>query len=1033
MMAASNPLMIRLFGVFAAALNGVALAPTWHNDRLLALLVLRRAAPTERAWLAATLWPEANEANVRFYLRRTLAALRLALGTQAGRLLSPTSHTLQLDLAGADCDLAAFDTALARGDRAALEEVIALYRGPLLEGWHEEWALLDRGIREQKYLDALEALVRDGLAGQNPAEAARHLRALLAIEPLRERAQRSLMEALAQMGDYAAVMQVYRNFRLLLHQELRGSPTSETTALYRRLRAAAGERTRSIPRSLTLSAPLLRRLPAPPSTFIGRETEREQVLSLLETTRLLTLTGTGGVGKTRLAIAVAEQVAEEYREGVCFVDLSALSNSDRVVQAVATALEVREERSRPLQETLLDSLQDRSLLLILDNCEHLTGACSALSEALLARCPHLRLLATSRQPLGMIGERTWRVPSLSLPEANELDWETEIEARAVLMDSEAIQLFVERAVSVQPAFRLARENLSSVAELCRLLDGIPRAMELAAAWVRVMPVAQTLSRLRGRLDLLQSQQPGRLPRQQTLRATLDWSYGLLEEREQRLLQQLSVFASGWTLEAAEAVGGDAGEASDEVLLGLAGLVDKSLVEYGEHLAGTGRYRLLETTRQYAREKLEARGEESAASARHANWFLRLSEEAASKLHGAIQNAWFARLGAEEDNLRVALAWSQQNALDKALRIAAALREYWKVRGHWGEARELFSRFLDNPQSMPPILRALAFLEAGWWAIYQEQDPESAQARFRQGLVIARKAADEENIPALLLPLGQIAYARGDFEQALLLLRESLERHYALGHLRESVFARNEMGQVAFLQEDTAAARAFYEESLAVARASGDGISIGHTLDKLGDMALSQQDYTSAHTFYAEKLVIYRTSGETQGIVYSLNDLGNVAYGKQDYAASSAYYEQALDAARQIASRQLEALCLHKLAQAAMSQKEYARGRFLCAQSLTLGQRSGDWGCIAASLRLFARLVSAEGLAENAARLLGAAQHVQEKIGTLIPHEERPVYDRFLAELRGGIEAQTFASAWAQGYAMTLEEALEYALCEQAGR
>ncbi|HLK59184.1 MAG TPA: tetratricopeptide repeat protein, partial [Chthonomonadaceae bacterium] len=412
----------------------------------------------------------------------------------------------------------------------------------------------------------------------------------------------------------------------------------------------------------------------------------------------------------------------------------------------------------------------------------------------------LHLLATSRQPLGVVGERTWRVPSLSLPEGNETNWATEKGAQSILLGSEAAQLFVERAVAAQPSFRLTRENLVSVARLCRLLDGIPLALELAAAWVRVMPVEQTLSRLGARLDLLQSRQPGRLPRHQTLRATLDWSYELLEEDERALLARLSVFVGGWSLTAAEAVCADKDEGGrksrsdldsddpatssfilhpsslleDGVLLGLAGLVDKSLVMYTE-AEGAGRYQLLETTRQYAQEKLQQSGETRTMAVRHRDYFLALAEEIRPKLIGSTQGQWLAVLEAEHGNLREALTLTLKAAEggDTALRLGAALQQFWIIRGHLSEGRDRWTAVLSHPGAQEPTkARAEALLGAGTLATMQG-DYATARALIEESLTIARELGDRRGIANSLNNLGNMAAEQGDFTSARSLHEESL--------------------------------------------------------------------------------------------------------------------------------------------------------------------------------------------------------------------------------------------------------------------
>jgi predicted ATPase len=412
-------------------------------------------------------------------------------------------------------------------------------------------------------------------------------------------------------------------------------------------------------------------LPRQLTSFIGREREMGEVKEFLATTRLLTLTGSGGCGKTRLALQVAADLLEAYADGVWLVELAALADPTLVPQTVASALGVREQPVRPLTETLVDYLQPKVLLLILDNCEHLLTASAQLANALLRSCPRLRMLASSRQGLGIAGERTYRVPSLSLPQPRPLP---PVER---LTDYEAVRLFVERAVFTQPSFAITDQNAPAVAQVCERLDGIPLAIELAAARVKALPVEKLNERLDDMFRLLTGGSRTALPRQQTLRALIDWSYDLLSEPERALLRRLSAFAGGWTLEAAEAVGVGEGVEEWEVLDLLTSLVEKSLVLYEER-EGEGRYRLLETVRQYARDRLLESEEGEAVRTRHLEFFL----------HWAEQGPGLERLETEHDNLRAALAWSgAQRQGDVGLRLGGAMGGFWHVRGYWTEGRE----------------------------------------------------------------------------------------------------------------------------------------------------------------------------------------------------------------------------------------------------------------------------------------------------------------------------------------------------------
>ncbi len=643
-------LQLQLFGPFHAGWGHVPLPRlrTRKEQWLLALLALRSPNAVEREWLAGTLWPECEESRAFSNLRRSLSNLRAALGVDAARIISPTPGSVALATAGMDVDAAAFDAALSRGDAASLEQAVALYRGPLLEGCLEEWAVPERLARETAYLGARERLAEKAAGRGDHAGAVRHLAFVLATDPFRESALRRLMQALADGENRIAVTQTYRDFRRLLRAEMNAEPSAETQALFQRLRAAD---------KVSTSAKSPCRLPHPLTSLIGRENERRNIAAALDTARLVTLTGVGGVGKTRLSIAVAEDCAGEYPNGVWFAGLAALSDPALVPATVAAALEVREPGD-PL-EALTRHLQDKSLLLVLDNCEHLPAPCAALADHLLTRCTGLRLLATSRQPLGLLGETLWPVSPLSLDDDAG--------------PSEAVRLFVERARQAGSVQRLDADARRTVSGICRKLDGIPLAIELAAARMRSLSVGEINVHLSDRFRLLTDGNRTALPRQQTLRALMDWSYHMLNEQEQILLQRLSVFAGGWTLDAVDAICGDEGMEDWEVADLLTSLVDKSLVIFesqGERM----RYRLLETVRQYAEDRLAEGSRRADTRRRHAIYFLTWAEDVEPRLHGPDQPAWLDCMEEEHDNLRASLDWGIEQPPDDetGLRLAGPI-------------------------------------------------------------------------------------------------------------------------------------------------------------------------------------------------------------------------------------------------------------------------------------------------------------------------------------------------------------------------
>jgi non-specific serine/threonine protein kinase len=545
-----------------------------------------------------------------------------------------------------------------------------------------------------------------------------------------------------------------------------------------------------------------------------------EVKRVLAMTRLLTLTGAGGSGKTRLALEVARDLVGSYADGVWLVELAPLSERALVPQAVAEALEVREQPGQPLTDTLIDALRPKNVLLVLDNCEHLIRTTVRLANTLLDACPRLRVLATSRESLNVAGEVVWSVPSLSVPDAEHLP---NLEGLRVY---EAARLFVERALRRTSAFVLTAETASAVAEICQQLDGMPLALELAAAQVGTLAVVQISGRLGDSLNLLTGGDRTAMPRQQTLRGTLDWSYNLLSGPEKRLFCQLSAFAGGWTLEAAEAVG-VCGE-GETVLDLLRTLVGKSLIVVEVAENGSVRYTLLEPVRQYGREKLEESGEAEVVLHRHAEFFLAMAVEAEPELKGAGQEKWLERLEAEHDNFRAALSWAmEQGEAELRLGLGAALVEFWHLHTHHNEARRWLEDALAKGGGSPSA--RMKALERVCFLAWEQGDYERAVALGEQALVLAKRHEDSTSAAAILFNLGSVAMSRMEVERASALLEEAVAICRASGDdwgLSQALFP---LGMVAVVRRDHARATTLHEESLALARKMGDEVGMVRAL------------------------------------------------------------------------------------------------------------------------------------------------------------------------------------------------------------
>jgi predicted ATPase/DNA-binding CsgD family transcriptional regulator len=622
-------------------------------------------------------------------------------------------------------------------------------------------------------------------------------------------------------------------------------------------------------------------LPAPFASFVGRERQLEEVGRLLESHRLVTLAGAPGVGKSRLALRVADEFLSCYADGAWLVELAGLFEPTLVAAATARALGVREE-GRPPLEALQQELRDRELLLVLDNCEHLLDACAALAEALLTSCSGLRMLATSRQPLGLIGEVAWQVPSLTVPELldsvpgardgpqDRSDGSAGSEMLRALLASEAGRLFVERARAARSTFDLTEWNAAAVVEICQRVDGIPLAIELAAARVAHLVPQQIAARLDDRFRLLTTSGHASMTRHRTLRALVDWSHDLLSDAERTLFRRLAVFAGGWTLEAAEAVCGEG------VLDLLAQLVDKSLVLVDEQ-SGVLRYRLQETLRQYALERLDESGETLEIRRRHAEHYLVLAEEAEPRLFSPEQELLLAQLEREHDNLRLALGWSSEAGdVEVGLRLAGALWRFWQVRGYLREGRAWLDRLLTTAGAAERTIGRARALNAIGFLTFLQGDYDTAQPLLEESLAIRRALNDRQGIVESLTNLGLLLRCRGRTAEARLLFEEALGVSRALGDRAWEARTLNKLARLVFYEGDHAAARALHEESLARGRQAGNTWDIAIALGDLGDVSHALGDDAAARGLYAQSLAVWQELGDERGIAQGLEGVAILA-------------------------------------------------------------------------------------------------------------------------------------------------------------
>ena len=1030
-----SKLAISLLGRFEIRLNDEPTSSfrTKSVQALLAYLVCTAERPSSREQLMDLLWPGMSLKSAQANLRQTIYRLRQLIPEVQGPngepvpLLITNRQTIQINPDASSCvDVHEFVSLIDSDPEKAIE----LYRGDFLTDFYladsetfEEWANNQREVYRRQVLEAMEAVTAVSIQNSNYEKAIQLAQRQLEIDNLRESSHRQLMEGLARNGRRREALSHYENLCQLLQTELAIEPSQETRTLIDTIRADNFAEKTDTPNRLGVKIRNERKrpshnLPQRVTSFIGREKEIEAIINLIGENRLVMLTGVGGIGKTNLSLQVARNIQETFRDGVWWIELAPISDPNLIAQTTASALGLRESAERSIQESVLAYLQKRQCLLILDNCEHLINGVAQFVQLILQQCADVKILASSREALSVPGERPYPVPPLTLPE-NELGLEE-------WQQYEAIRLFVERTQIVLPDFQLTADNAKTLVKICQRLDGIPLAIELAAARMKILTTTQIAERLDDCFRLLTTGSRAALPRQQTLRALIDWSWELLTEEEQHLLRRLSVFAGGMDLEAGEAICASEDLPAYACLDLLNELVNKSLVIAKREQGEETRYYLLETIRQYAQERLTAAEESKTFHGKHLNYFLSFAETAEHGLKGVEQSLWLERLAREIDNFRTALDWAQKTDVEAGIRLIFALT-WWLIRSQ-GNIREMdgrLTRMFDQPVVVEPLVKANALWMQGMFK-FEFTEYNTSKLLLQESLVLYRQLEDSLGMVRTLRRIGRMEWYMGQVELSQQLLLESLT-------LARSLEDKSEIaaGLLALADKeiDYEQALIYLQESESLFREVGDLIGLGRTLTELGNLAMWQGDLKLAQANLEESISI-QESLDSRGTAWTLNVLGMLYAHLGDYASAQSSLENAILICEQTDHPAAKDWAFVFLGYVYLRSGRLVESKQLLSKSYQNFKKINEYTGIIYSLEGLASLAVQHAQAEKGVRLFAWADVRRRKINDPRPSIEQADVDRDIALILEMIDEETYAAAYADGAAMTLEQMTAYVLGDE---